>query len=155
MDDTITVRTRDWPDELDDEEYPELNELTPEEADLTPAWEPQTFVLMRSPGRPNGAPPHVDDDLDDNPHAAPQVYPAWKTGETFVVSGPYGHFEPDVVVPRGTLYATRSAARRAALAKYGYIFEELGIPNRWAFRVPVPGGPCDPRGRLKGGGGGE
>lgn len=152
VDDIITVKPREWPED-DEEDYPELNELTPEEADLPASWEPQAFVLMRSPGRPNGAPPHLDDELDDNPHAAPQVYPAWLTGETFVVSGPYGAFEPGESVPRGRHFPSRSAARRWALDKYGAILEELGIPNKWAFRVPVPGGRHDPRGTTSNEGG--
>lgn len=145
LDNILTARPRDWEEPETEDDDLQDPDMAPSEAELPKPWEPATFVTITSPGRPNNAPPSYDDDLDTNPHAAPKVYPAWKPGETFVVSGPYGTFEPGQPVPRGTLYPSRSAARRWAMGKYGAILEEYGLPNKWAFRVPTPGGPHDPR----------
>ncbi len=142
---TITARPRDWVDAPEDE-LEDSAVLDTDKSRGTPGpWEPVTYVTMSVPGRLNNAPPAYDDDLDGNPDAAPSVYPAWGPGETFVVSGPYGVLDPDLPTPRGTLHASRGSARRWAMGKYGAIFEEYGIPGKWAFRVPVPGGPHDPR----------
>lgn len=125
-------------------------------------WEPQRLIRPGAPGR-DGL-PTIDDDPSEDVHVFPRVYPAWGPGETFVVSGPLGdHVVPEgqnapapggrrrrgkvsVVNPdlaagvaRGRFFRTRKDARKWALEKYGYIFEEVFLKGRWCLRVPMPG----------------
>lgn len=111
------------------EDFPDLEELT--EGELAEDWEPAAVVRVGIPGR-TGVPAY-DDDLDADPHAAPQVYPAWKRGETFVFSR---------VLAEGD---SKAQWRRYAMEKYGAILEEYLVTGKYVARVPVPGGPHDPR----------
>lgn len=133
-------------------------------------WEPSKLVRSFHPGR-DGL-PTIDDDPSVDPHVFPRVYPAWKDGETFVVSGPCGDYSntdgggrlalikqrgfgkrnnalnPDPSAglrTTGRFFKSRHQARRWALEKYGAILEEYMMKRRWCLRVPVPGGPHDPR----------
>lgn len=47
--------------------------------------------------------------------------------------------DPSAGVVRGRWFKKRSEARKWALEKYGYIFEEVMVKGRWCFRVPMPG----------------
>jgi hypothetical protein len=168
--DSLTVRPKDYTDE-DEEEvdmpYGELYEdgvdpvcaIRPDGLNGGKRWEPSPVVRVKDHGR-DGV-PFYDDDLDDDPHAAPRSYPAWLPGETMVLSGPLGAFNPDAVPEgkskdaairkltkpssRGRAFPSRSAARKYLIEKYGAILEEYLIAGRWCARVPVPGGPHDPR----------
>lgn len=88
------------------------------------AWEPVKVVLAATAGR-DGV-PTVDDNLDDDPHAAPRVYPSWRSEETFVVSRPRDA-------------GSRLKARREILDKFGHILEEAATATKWCFRVYRPG----------------
>ncbi len=109
-------------------------------------WGPQKLVRVGHPGRDGNCVPTIDDDMDGDPHVAPRSYPAWKDGETFVVSGPLGDYGNDFSrLGRGRPFHTRKAARQWAKEKYGFILEETLLKGRYCMRVPVPGGPHDPR----------
>lgn len=108
------------------------------------AWEPSARVYPSTPGR-DGV-PTIDDNLDEDPHAAPRSYPAWGPGDTFVVTGPVGEGDYNYAMNSRLRFSTTYAARKYAVARYGAVLEEYALPHRWSFRVPVPGGKCDPRG---------
>lgn len=136
-------------------------------------WTPQMFVRAAHPGRDGNAVASYDDRPWADPHVFPRTYPAWKAGETFVVSGPLGDWNarhpppPDRIKPvkrkgqgrrnnerdpdpssgtaRGRFFRTRREARAWAMDKYGAVMEEYATKGKWAMRVPVPGGPHDPR----------
>ena len=99
-------------------------------------WEPEQRQTPGTPGR--NCLPTIDDDPDQDPHVFPRSYPAWGPGETFVTTGLLG--PADAPNPRGLRrFEKRSLARAWALEKYGHIFEEMPVKNRYAFRVPMPG----------------
>lgn len=117
-------------------------------------WEPQRLIRSFHPGR-DGL-PTIDDDPDTDPHVFPRTYSAWNPGETFVVSGPCGDYQdttpgppnssdPSSGLSRGRFFKTRRLAQKWALEKYGAILEEYLVKRKWCIRVPVPGGPHDPR----------
>lgn len=83
-------------------------------------------------------PPSIDDydDYDDAYMEAvppPVNYPAWTSENSFVVSGPLGNFNW-----RGRRFDTWDQARAWMNEKYGFIYEEIKLPGRWAGRVPKP-----------------
>ncbi len=120
--DEIDLREEDFPDQGD------------ESFDATTVWEPAVLVTTGLPGR--AGVPTIDDDLDEDPNAAPAVYPAWRRGETFVFSR---------VLQDGE---TRAQWRSFAMEQYGYVFEEYLVTGKYVARVPVPGGPHDPRKKV-------
>lgn len=114
-----TVRVRG--DELDED-------TAAVEEELTEPWEPAQVVHTYTPGR-DGL-PTVDDDLDHDPHAAPRVYPAWTSTETFVRSGPIGPEGKRA----GRRFPTRMEARAYWEQRGGPILEEYRIFRGYAFR---------------------
>jgi hypothetical protein len=120
-------------------------------------WEPGRRLHMSAPGRDGfRGVPTVDDDLDMDVHAAPRVYPDHNNSrtrpDTMVVSGPLGDSRHNLPMSHPDLrFATLAEARAAAVERFGAVLEDIALPGRWCFRVSVPGGPADPRGRnLKG-----
>ena len=109
-------------------------------------WKANPLLRVGHPGRDGNCVPCVDDDMDNDPHVAPRSYPAWRDGETFVVSGPVGDYGADFSqLGKGRPFHTRREARKWAKEKYGAIIEEVLLKGRYCIRVPVPGGPHDPR----------
>lgn len=93
-------------------------------------WKPPDVVFGGTPGR-DGV-PSVDDDLDEDPHAAPRTYPAWTSENSFVVSG-------GPMASKESLRLTRSQAVAWAKKKYGMVYEAYNMSEgRWALRVPKP-----------------
>ena len=83
-------------------------------------------------------PPVLDDydDYDDPLFEAvppPVNYPSWTAENSFVVSGPLGKSN----FP-GRRFETREQAEAWMVSKYGFIYERIHIPGRWAGRVPKP-----------------
>lgn len=107
--------TRNW-------EPAEDNELPAEKKRA--GWSPESWH-----------PPTVDDDESELQRTV-MHYPAWREGETFVVSGPLASFPG-----RGRRFTTWDQARAHVVGKYGEVLEEIRDAirgGRWAFRCRKP-----------------
>lgn len=117
------------------------------------SWEPGKRLHVSAPGRDGfRGVPTCDDDLDNDVHAAPRVYPDHNNSatrpDTLVVSGPLGESRTNhLVTHRDARFPTLAEARKWAIDRWGAVLEDIALPGRWCFRVPVRGGPADPRGR--------
>lgn len=116
-------------------------ELDNEAQYIPQLWRPARNLDMNAPGR-QGV-PTVDDDLDLDPHAAPQSYPAWLPGQTRVVSGPVGDYardNPGLIGFHANMqwYRSRWESYREVEKKYGPILEVYHLTNRYCYRVRNP-----------------
>lgn len=82
--------------------------------------------------------PSIDDYDDyDDPYLeavpAPVNYPNYRRETSFTLSGPIGNANYP-----GRRFESKEAARAWCIEKYGFIYEERHVPNRWIFVLPKP-----------------
>lgn len=87
-------------------------------------WKPEKVIMPHTAGR--AGVPTIDDDLDADPHGAPQAYPAWNREDTFVVTRTREQ------------YATLGSFVKAIQEQFGPIFETMMAGQKWCARVYKP-----------------